>query len=477
MDKSDVSLQDYVRASYPVIMVETFDPSYTEERIERLVADLTTKSNNKINPTVTVVDLRSLKGQVSNHVDNLQKADSWSITVLRNMHFFLKDNSFLQALQNFVTQVQKDGKPIILIGTCPSIDEIPPEVAREVVVVRDPLPTEDELLSYLGDLAAIYHQKGVRLTGEMAKKVARIGRGMTRSEFKRAFRLSIVKMTEIDPRLFVEVKKQILKESSALDLYQPDDDDLTLTELAGMDRMKFYVQRVEGRGRGILIMGPPGTGKTVFAKAKAAHYGRPLLMLDVGSLFHGIVGSSESRMRRMIATVEAFGECDLLVDEIEKGFAGVGGSNSTDGGTTQRTLSKFLTWLSERKRLDASVTATCNAMRMPPEYVRAGRFSAIFYLKLPSKSVRAAAWKIHMKRFGLEDTCLPDDDGWSGAEIAQCCETAHDMRVSLKQASGYVTLVSKVAREQLNELDKFAEEAGLIPADDPDDEDEVEAIA
>ena len=474
MPDLDVTLQDYVRSSYPVIVVETFDQSYTEERMQILVQKLHERG---VSATLDVVDLRSLKGKVAAYVDDLSKKPAWTIAVLRNMHFFLKDNSFLQAVQNFVASVQKGDGPRILVGTCPSIDELPQEIARETVVVRDPLPTERELLSYTGDLVATYSRKGVSVDSELAQKVARIGRGMTRSEFRRAFRLSLVKTETVDPQLFVEVKKQILKESSALELYQPQEGDMTMDDLAGMDRLKFFVRRTRGRGRGILCMGPAGTGKTAFAQSMASEFKIPLIVLDVGSLFHGIVGSSEARMRRMLATVEAFGESILLADEMEKAFSGAGNTgSSTDGGTTQRTLSRFLTWLSDRRRLDTFVVATCNSLSLPPEYIRAGRFSGVFYLTLPSAAARKEIWKVHMKRAHIEEQYLPDDVGWSGAEIAQCCETASLMGVSLKQAAGYVTKVSQVAKDKLEELDRFAKEAGLIPADDPEEDEDVEDI-
>jgi SpoVK/Ycf46/Vps4 family AAA+-type ATPase len=238
-----------------------------------------------------------------------------------------------------------------------------------------------------------------------------------------------------------------------------------------MENMKFFVKRTNGRGRGILIVGPPGTGKTMFAKSLAKEFGVPLLIADIGSIFHGIVGSSEANMRRMIATAEAFGRSLLLVDEIEKAFSGLTGGGSTDGGTTQRTLSKFLTWLSDRRSLDTYVIATCNAVRLPPEYVRSGRFSTIFYLGLPGKKVRKEAWEIHKGHFQIpEEDTPPDDKDWTGAEIFQCCELAHDMQVSLKEAAGYVTHVTRIAKTDLEDLKKFALDTGLVPADDEEEE-------
>jgi len=461
----DLKLEDYIRASYPIIVVETFDPLYTEDRITR-IADRLGKG-----ATVEVQDLIGLKGQVVKYVDTLPDTKGkWSIIVLRNMHFFLQDKSFLQALHNFVRKVREKDKPCILIGTCPTIEELPAEIGREAVVVRDRLPEEEDLLGFAGALALEYGGK-VEIPQSALPEVAKVGRGMTFSEFKRAFKLSLVKTKGLDPALFAEVKKQILRQSAALSLYQPLPTD-KMDDLAGMESLKFFMVRTEGKIRGVLIMGPPGTGKTHFAKSLARKLGIPLIILDVGSLFHGIVGSSEARMRRMVAIVEAFGRCLLLVDEIEKGFSGLGGSGSTDGGTTQRTLSKFLTWLSDRRSLDACVIATCNAMSLPPEYIRAGRFSTIFYLGLPNQKVRDKAWEIHKRNFGIEEEGHPPDEGWSGAEIFQCCENAKAMNVSLAEAAGYTVRVSRVSKAQLEELRRFADEAGLVPADDPDEDDE-----
>lgn len=143
-------------------------------------------------------------------------------------------------------------------------------------------------------------------------------------------------------------------------------------------------------------MGVQGTGKSLTAKAIANDWGLPLLRLDVGKLFGGIVGESESKMRQMIQLSEAISPCVLWIDEIDKAFSGM--ESKGDSGTTSRVLATFITWLSEKKSSVFVVATANNIYSLPPEILRKGRFDEIFFIGLPNEQEKELIFKVHLSR-------------------------------------------------------------------------------
>ena len=177
--------------------------------------------------------------------------------------------------------------------------------------------------------------------------------------------------------------------------------------------------------KGVLIIGIPGTGKSLTAKAAASILERPILKLDAGRLFAGIVGESEANLRRAIQTAEAIAPCILWIDEIEKGMSGSRGSGATDGGTSARVFGSFISWLQD-KTSPVFVVATANDIsQLPPELLRKGRFDELFFVDLPEASEREAIWRIHLAARGRDPEAFDIDgfvkasDGFTGSEIEQ----------------------------------------------------------
>ena len=147
--------------------------------------------------------------------------------------------------------------------------------------------------------------------------------------------------------------------------------------------------------KGVLVTGVPGSGKSMTAKAMATAWGLPLLRLDIGRVFGGLVGASEQNMRTALRTAEAVAPCVLWIDEIEKGFA-AGASGTGDSGTSARVFGTFLTWMQE-KTAPVFVMATANNISLlPPEFLRKGRFDEIFFVDLPTASERKVIFRIHL---------------------------------------------------------------------------------
>jgi SpoVK/Ycf46/Vps4 family AAA+-type ATPase len=135
--------------------------------------------------------------------------------------------------------------------------------------------------------------------------------------------------------------------------------------------------------RGLLLVGIQGTGKSLTAKAIANDWQLPLLKLDVGKLFGGIVGESESRLRQMINVAETISPCILWIDEIDKAFSNT--ESKGDSGTSNRVLATFISWLSEKTKPVFVIATANNIDLLPLEIIRKGRFDEIFFLDLPKK--------------------------------------------------------------------------------------------
>ncbi|HEU4753184.1 MAG TPA: AAA family ATPase, partial [Armatimonadota bacterium] len=254
-------------------------------------------------------------------------------------------------------------------------------------------------------------------------------------------------------------------------------------DVGGLDILKDWVrkrtqsfgQRARDFGlpapRGILLLGVQGCGKSLSAKAVASQWRLPLLRLDVGKVFGGIVGQSEENMRRAIRMSESIAPTILWLDELEKGFAGTQSSGISDGGTTARVFASFITWLQE-KTAPVFVVATANRIEdLPPELMRKGRFDEIFFVDLPGEEERQEIFEIHIRKrkrnpenFDLRQLAAASV-GFSGAEIEQVIvgalydafDQGRDITTEDLLANIHASVpLSRTMKEQISELRTWA---------------------
>jgi len=228
-------------------------------------------------------------------------------------------------------------------------------------------------------------------------------------------------------------KKQIIRQTEILEYYSVNEQ---ITKLGGLDNLKDWLKKrktafgiqASNYGlptpRGLLLIGIQGTGKSLTAKAIANEWKLPLLKLDVGKLFGGIVGESESRLRQMINLSETISPCILWIDEIDKAFTNT--ESKGDSGTSNRVLATFISWLSEKTKPVFVIATANNIDLLPLEIIRKGRFDEIFFLDLPKQEEREEIFKIHLREFrpnsweSFEYSKLAQNsDSFSGAEIRQ----------------------------------------------------------
>jgi SpoVK/Ycf46/Vps4 family AAA+-type ATPase len=250
----------------------------------------------------------------------------------------------------------------------------------------------------------------------------------------------MIKHTSLLPESIIQQKKDIIRKSGLLDWI---DDQTDMNSIGGLSGLKSWLEKrkdafsieasdygLPANPKGILLVGIQGAGKSLFAKAISSFWNFPLLRLDMGKVFSGLVGSSEQNMRQVFKVAESVAPCILWCDEIDKGMSGSKASGTTDGGTTSRVLGSWLTWMQDRKS-PVFVVATANDVSsLPPELLRKGRFDEIFFVDLPKLLERKTIFNIHLekrnrnpKNFNLE--LLADlSESFTGAEIEAAIEAA-----------------------------------------------------
>jgi len=235
-----------------------------------------------------------------------------------------------------------------------------------------------------------------------------------------------------------------------------------------------------------------GTGKSLTAKATAKVFGLPLLKLDAGRIFAGLVGQSESNLRSVIQTAEVIAPCCLWIDKLEKSFSGSKSSGMTDGGTSSRVFGSFISWMQEKKKPVFIVATANDVSQLPPELLRKGRFDEAFFCDLPNQAEREAIWNIQVSKYGRK----PDDfdvvqlakatEGLTGSEIEQVFVDAlyrgfaqdqepTDLTIA-EILTGFVPL-SKLMAEQINGLRQWAKGRARLATSTPQAEIRLRKIA
>jgi hypothetical protein len=339
------------------------------------------------------------------------------------------------------------------------IVQLPPELERMFVVVDHEPPTRSELQELLGGIAT---DASDLPAGQQLEAVLDAAVGLTRFEAENAFSLSLVRHGSVQPDAIWELKTQALKKSGLLSLCRSESD---FNSLGGLSSLKAFTKRALLRAgnagslakpRGVLLLSPPGCGKSEFCKSLGKEIGRPVLTLDVGSLMGSLVGQSEERTREALKIIDSMAPCIVMVDEIEKAFAGASGG-SGDSGVTSRMFGTLLTWLNDHTS-DVFVVCTANDVtRLPPEFSRAERFDGVFFVDLPGRLQKDAIWGMYRSLYGISgDEKLPADEQWTGAEIRSCCRLAALLDIPLSQASQNVVPVAVTSAESVQRLREWA---------------------
>lgn len=446
-------IKDMLKAFYPVLYLTSFEYDRTKQKIEGIINVLRSEGKDvRIFNWNCVDGLRGLNGDKPQPVINKDgeeivepeevlkyilndKDVSKDVFVLEDFNNYIEEENVKYYIRSIAERARHTNTHVIILS---AVYKLPVELEKYVTVLNIPLPDRFDMEKTLG---VVERQCKINLSMEMRNRMVDAALGMTSMEADLAFCLAAVKddLGHNAPYTVSSEKEQIIKKSGILDYFPKNEN---LKDVGGMEilkdwlfkRQKTYEKKARDFGlqepKGLLLLGVPGCGKSLTAKSIASFWNMPLLRLDIGKVYQGLVGSSEDNIRKAIATAEAVAPCVLWIDEIEKGLNGVQSSGSTDGGVTSRIFSTILTWMQE-KTSPVFVVATANNINLlPPELLRKGRFDEIFFVDLPTAKERENIFSIHLQKKGQDPSQYPmgmlgkKTEGFNGAEIEECIKEA-----------------------------------------------------
>ncbi len=414
-----------------------------------------------------------------------QKVDKY--LVLREIHDYLTDPRVKTLLELIAQRKLYDPDYSTTVICVSSIDNIPDEVKKYVSYLDFGYPSEIDI----DDLITEHIEtNGFASFKEEDRDVLKLNlKGMSMFDIDRVLDMAMSSngsLSKDDTGMILEQKKAMVQKSGVVELIQTNED---LDSIGGLNELKKYLQNKSviinnwpgaykygvSLPKGIFIVGMPGCGKSLCAKATAKAFEVPLIKMDMGSMMGKYVGQSEENLREAIRIAEAAAPCVLWIDEIEKAFSGVGGNNDI----LSRMFGYFLSWLQDKKSSVYVIATANNADNLPPELKRKGRFDEIFCVNLPDLEERKAIFKVHLKKLIGKD-CLEGKDiesfdynglaksteGFNGADIeavvtdaVERCFLSRDTdsvlsdKILLETAKNTLS-ISKSCKEQIMNMKK-----------------------
>jgi AAA+ superfamily predicted ATPase len=426
----------FLKARYPIIYINTIE----EDRVEYVI-----RKNVKTNLNRSIYSWDFVDGYTNNPnnegfakrnplqalelVERLN-AETPALFLLKDFNRFLTDLSISRKLRNISRILKLQPKTIIILG---SDLTIPRELQDLITVIEFQLPLEDEISQ---ELRRLVNSLNINIDSTLFENLTQACQGLSLERIRRVLSKIIATYKTIDDNsiaVLLSEKKQIISQTEILEYYSVSE---KISNLGGLSNLKDWLKKrktafsiqASNYGlptpRGLLLVGIQGTGKSLTAKAIANDWQLPLLKLDVGKLFGGIVGESESRLRQMINVAETISPCILWIDEIDKAFTNT--ESKGDSGTSNRVLATFISWLSEKTKPVFVIATANNINLLPLEIIRKGRFDEIFFLDLPTQEEREEIFKIHIQEFRPNTwesfdyaKLAQTSESFSGAEIRQ----------------------------------------------------------
>jgi hypothetical protein len=463
-------LRTLIRSCHPLVVIETVE----EDRVLALLQSVAaqermplfewsvTRGLTRTDDTPTLSKMTATPLAVLQHLQCLTvEAIFW----LKDLAPHLEDPAVARQLRELAATYDRSRATCLITGQPITL---PLDIEKIVVRLDLQLPDRNELQSMLQSvlqslgsrtsprcpprsstvvqsiLSSISDSKAAE-RGPSANErdaILRALQGLTLHQARQVITQCVVEdgvLSADDVQQILKCKVQAIKDGGLLEYYPLEDNRF---ELGGFVNLKSWLARAqvgftaEAKAlnltppRGIMLVGVPGCGKSLAAKAIAREWQLPLLKLDAGRLFDKFIGESEKNFRKAIEMAESLSPIILWIDEVEKAMVTGGGNGDADAGLSRRLFGAFLTWLQEKKQ-EVFVVATANNLSLlPPELLRKGRFDEIFFVDLPDDGEREAIWKIHLgirkqdsKKFDLVKI-VSASDGFSGSEIEQAVVAA-----------------------------------------------------
>jgi SpoVK/Ycf46/Vps4 family AAA+-type ATPase len=405
----DQELLLLLKARYPIIYIKTIE----EDRVELLI-----RRNVKINLNRSIYTWDYVDGYTNNpnsekfarrnplqaleFIEDLN-AETPAVFLLKDFNKFLTDLSVARKLKNLTRFLKLQPKTIIIVS---SELNIPSELSDFITLLKFDLPNSIEIEQ---ELFRLFDSLDIETNSLLIQDLVKACKGLSIERIRRVLSkiLATYKTIDLDSiRLILNEKRQIISQTGILEYSSVKQ---TLNNIGGIQNLKNWLKKRRSAfsskaidyglpsPRGLLLVGVQGTGKSLTAKVIANDWQLPLLRLDIGRLFGGIVGESELRLRQTIEVAEALAPCVLWIDEIDKAFSNT--DSKGDSGTSNRVLGSFTSWLSEKNSSVFVVATANNIKQLPLEMIRKGRFDEIFFLDLPTYKERIEIFEIHLKEF------------------------------------------------------------------------------
>lgn len=462
MESNSKKLSNLLKARFPYIYISTYEEERATKFIKSVVSNQAkVKVQREVLVWTQAIGLKNKDEVISNTsnparlIEFIEKYDKDAVFILYDFHVFFgnkqrpADPVIVRSLRDLIPTLKTSNARKNVIFISPELN-IPESLQKDIVIYDFPLPNLEDIKERLNKMISVNKRIDINeLTEEDKDKLCKAALGLTMQEAENAFALAMVqdgKLNKDDISIILEEKMQVIRKTGMLEYIQTD---LGIDDIGGLDNLKKWLLKRNNSWserakkycipapKGVLVTGIPGCGKSLTAKAMSTIWQLPLLRLDLGKIFSGIVGSSEENMRKAIATVEAVAPAILWVDEIEKGLNGV--SSSNDSGVSSRIFGTFLTWMQEKTAPVFVIATANNISKLPPELLRKGRFDEIFFVDLPTLTEREEIFKVHLaKRLKDEEVCanvkandkkLISDlaqktEGFIGSEIEQAVISA-----------------------------------------------------
>ena len=446
MKRSTVNiLASYIDALHPLIYINHFDFKVIDHAINSIVEDVKCV---EFNNALGLIDFKSKSPMQECDLEQFLRLtmddgfEHKTFIVLKDVHGELNNPKIIALLKKIAENNLYNDDYNATIFILSEIIVIPRELENYITVFDIPLPTTSEILSIINEFIA---DLDINVEQDTINDIALSFKGLNQFQIKQILNLAYQDggyIDKEDKRLILREKEQFIKKSGMLEIVNFSE---TVDDIGGLENLKDWLIRKAkvfanldkaikfgvDVPKGIMIIGMPGCGKSLTAKATASLFEIPLVRLDVGRLLGKYVGESEGNMRKALKLSEAISPCVLWIDEIEKAFAGVGGDGSNE--VTTRLFGQFLTWMQEKENTVFIVATANDISKMPPEFLRKGRFDELFFVDLPNGEERRKILDIHLKKRkkwnkGIDSIALiKETDGFNGADLESVVKDTIEM--------------------------------------------------
>ena len=498
MKRSAVNiLASYIDALHPIIYINHFDFKVIDDVIARVGEHAKCV---EFNNALGLIDFKTKSPLCECDLEHFLKLtmddgfEHETFLVLKDIHNELSNPKIIALLKKIAENNLYNDVYHATILIVSEITVIPRELENYITIFDIPLPTISEIHTLIQDFI---RDLEISVEQDTINDIALSFKGLNEFQIKQILNLAYQDggcIDQDDKLLILKEKEQFIKKSGMLEIVNFTE---TIDDIGGLENLKKWLSRKAkvfsnldkairfgvDIPKGIMIIGMPGCGRSLTAKATASLFQIPLVRLDVGRLLGKYVGESEENMRKALKLAEAISPCVLWIDEIEKAFAGVGGDGSGNEVTT-RLFGQFLTWMQEKENTVFIVATANDISRMPPEFLRKGRFDELFFVDLPNGEERRKILDIHLKKRnkwnkGIDSIALiKETQGFNGADLEAVVKdtiemafidgktsiTTEDLIQSVKDTKS----ISSTLKDKIAQIKATVSKIDIKPASTPD---------